>query len=144
MQKRWFRQGDECKINGAACIIDDNIQKMIAEKVGGDYFVLPSSVHEVLIMPKSEDMDPKELRNMVQDVNATQVAEGEILSDQVYGYDAKTHKLSICAPGKELKQEQGKNILQEPAMGVMEGKTAYETKTQEQVHEPIKHSGRSR
>ena len=117
---------------------------MIAEKVGGDYFVLPSSVHEVLIMPKSEDMDPKELRNMVQDVNATQVAEGEILSDQVYGYDAKTHKLSICAPGKELKQEQGKNILQEPAMGVMEGKTAYETKTQEQIHEPIKHSGRSR
>lgn len=72
---------NECKINGAACIIDDNIQKMIAEKVGGDYFVLPSSVHEVLIMPKSEDMDPKELRNMVQDVNATQVAEGEILSD---------------------------------------------------------------
>ncbi len=64
----------------------------------------------------------------MQDVNATQVAEGEILSDQVYGYDAKTHKLSICAPGKELKQEQGKNILQEPAMGVMEGKTAYETK----------------
>ena len=36
---------NECKINGAACIIDDNIQKMIAEKVGGDYFVLPSSVH---------------------------------------------------------------------------------------------------
>ena len=135
---------NECKINGAACIIDDNIQKMIAEKVGGDYFVLPSSVHEVLIMPKSEDMDPKELRNMVQDVNATQVAEGEILSDQVYEYDAKTHKLSICAPGKELKQEKGKNISQEPAMGVMEEKTAYETKTQEQVHEPIKHSGRSR
>lgn len=127
-----------------ACIIDDNIQKMIAEKVGGDYFVLPSSVHEVLIMPKSEDMDPKELRNMVQDVNATQVAEGEILSDQVYEYDVKTHKLSICAPGKELTQEQGKNISQEPAMGVMEEKTAYETKTQEQVHEPIKHGGRSR
>ena len=63
---------NECKINGAACIIDDNIQKMIAEKVGGDYFVLPSSVHEVLIMPKSEDMDPKELRNMVQNVNVTQ------------------------------------------------------------------------
>ena len=64
--------------------------------------------------------------------------------DQVYEYDAKTHKLSICAPGKELKQEQGKNISQELAMGVMEEKTAYETKTQEQVHEPIKHSGRSR
>ena len=72
---------NECKINGAACIIDDNIQKMIAEKVGGDYFVLPSSVHEVLIMPKSEDMDPKELRNMVQDVNATQVAEEMCIRD---------------------------------------------------------------
>ena len=117
---------------------------MIAEKVGGDYFVLPSSVHEVLIMPKSEDMDPKELRNMVQNVNVTQVAEGEILSDQVYEYDAKTHKLGICVPGKELKQEQGKNISQELAMGVMEEKTVYETKTQEQVYEPIKHSGRSR
>ena len=72
------------------------------------------------------------------------MAEGEILSDHVYEYDAKTHKLGICAPGKELTQEQGKNISQEPAMGVMEEKTAYETKTQEQVHEPIKHGGRSR
>ena len=62
----------------------------------------------------------------------------------MYDYDAKTHKLGICVPGKELKQEQGKNISQELAMGVMEEKTVYETKTQEQVYEPIKHSGRSR
>ena len=58
--------------------------------------------------------------------------------------EEKEESAGVVKIPKELTQEQGKNISQEPAMGVMEEKTAYETKTQEQVHEPIKHGGRSR
>ena len=46
----------------------------IAEKVGGDFFVLPSSIHELLIVPKQEGMELSELEAMVQEVNATQVS----------------------------------------------------------------------
>jgi hypothetical protein len=65
----------------------------ITEKLGQDYFILPSSVHEVLIVPKNDQMDLKTLESMVQDVNATQVAPEERLSDHVYAYDAKEHEL---------------------------------------------------
>lgn len=75
-------------------------------------------MHEVLIMPKSEDMDPKELRNMVQDVNATQVAEGEILSDQVYGYDAKTHKLMHLCSGKGINRSRERTFYKNLPWGL--------------------------
>ena len=51
----------------------------IAEKVGGDFFVLPSSIHELLIVPKQEGMGLSELEAMVQEVNATQVSREEKL-----------------------------------------------------------------
>ena len=74
------------------------------QSVGGDYYVLPSSVHEVLIVPQSAGMDPEELTDMVNTVNEGCVMQDEILSDHVYQYDAKEHKLSLCAPAKEMKQ----------------------------------------
>ena len=130
---------NEEKINGAAYIMNEDVQKMVAEKVGGDFFVLPSSVHEVLIMRKNEEMSAQELRDMVQSVNGSCVSPDEVLSDQVYEYDAKTHKLSICAPEKELKQEKAMGINLEPAF-VMEDKSAYHENQPEQNHEPMKHS----
>lgn len=118
---------NETKINGATCIINENVQKMVADKVGGDYFVIPSSVHEVLILPKSSDMSPQELESIVKSVNAAYVSPNEFLSDHVYQYDAKEHKLSFCTTEKELKQNQPPKVNEQ----------------QEHSHEPIKHSGKS-
>ena len=118
---------NETKINGATSIINENVQKMIADKVGGDYFVIPSSVHEVLILPKSSDMSPQELESIVKGVNAAYVSPNEFLSDHVYQYDAKEHKLSFCTQEKELKQTQPPKVNVQP----------------EHSHEPIKHSGKS-
>ena len=55
--------------------------------------MLPSSIHETLIIPKDAGMEFKELEQMVQEVNQTQVAPGEHLSDHMYEYDAKEHEL---------------------------------------------------
>lgn len=77
---------------GAAAILNDSIRQEIAEKVG-DFYVLPSSIHETLIVPKDAGMDLKELEQMVQDVNRAEVAPKEQLSDHVYEYDAKEHEL---------------------------------------------------
>ena len=83
---------NDTKVNGAAAILNDDIRQEIAEKVG-DFYMLPSSIHETLIIPKEAGMEFKELEQMVQEVNQTQVAPGERLSDHVYEYDAKEHEL---------------------------------------------------
>lgn len=131
---------NQYKMNGAVGIMSESIQQMVADRVGGDYYVLPSSVHEVLIVPQSAGMDPEELTDMVNTVNEGCVMQDEILSDHVYQYDAKEHKLSLCTPAKEMKQEQTMEQNRQPAF---EEKSIDATKQPEQSHEPIKHSGRS-
>ena len=131
---------NEVNVNGAVYIMREDVQQMVAEKLGGDYYILPSSVHEVLIVPQSAGMDPEELTDMVNTVNEGCVMQDEILSDHVYQYDAKEHKLSLCAPAKEMKQERTMEQNRQPAF---EEKSIDATKQPEQSHEPIKHSGRS-
>lgn len=82
---------NDTKVNGATAILNDDIRQEIAEKVGWD--MLPSSIHETLIILKDSGMEFKELEQMVQEVNQTQVALGERLSDHVYEYNAKEHEL---------------------------------------------------
>ncbi|MCR4946395.1 MAG: DUF5688 family protein, partial [Lachnospiraceae bacterium] len=81
------------KLNGAAAILDSKTMEDISEKLGGDFVVLPSSIHEVIVLPVNEDMDRQTLEAMVQDVNAGQVAPEERLSDHVYMYDSQEKEL---------------------------------------------------
>ena len=74
-------------IHGAASILDQKTMDMISDKLGGSFVILPSSIHEVLVVPLSDQFEFSELEHMVQDVNAGQVAEAERLSDHVYMYD---------------------------------------------------------
>ena len=56
--------------------------------------MLPSSVHEVLIVPDNGEMEPKMLGEMVREVNKNEVERQEVLSDRVYSYDKEKHKIS--------------------------------------------------
>ena len=76
------------KLNGACILLYDGVLEKFAEKIGGDFYILPSSVHEVLFVPANGDMDARYLIQMVREVNATQVAPDEVLSDNVYLYHA--------------------------------------------------------
>lgn len=83
-------------LNGAATILDDNIRQEIAKKTGA-YYILPSSVHEVLVIPKNEVKEEWEaLQQMVRDINRTTVLLEDFLSDNVYEYDPDTHVMSLC------------------------------------------------
>lgn len=75
--------------NGACVLLYDGVLETFAKKIGGDFYILPSSVHEVLFVPANEDMDARCLIQMVREVNATEVAPEEILSDNVYRYHAE-------------------------------------------------------
>ena len=63
-------------------------QQKEAEKLGArELNIIPSSIHELLIVPKSPEIDPRELGEMVRAVNRAEVAKEEQLSDRVYEYD---------------------------------------------------------
>ena len=77
--------------NGACVICYPGFLDRAANKIGGDFFILPSSIHEVLLLPDN-GMLPKEapeyLESMVREVNQT-LAPDERLSNMVYHYDSK-------------------------------------------------------
>ena len=89
---------------GAACMAYPYIPEMIGRTLGTDYYILPSSVHEVMIVPADGGLAGGELEEMVLEINATQVAEEEVLSDHVYYYDCREGLLRVCGAeeaGKE-------------------------------------------
>lgn len=86
---------------GASCLCYPDFFERAAEVMKGSFYVLPSSIHEVLLSPANSD-DPddltgtvKNLKDIVQTVNRTEVAPEEKLSDSVYYYDAKNKTFEI-------------------------------------------------
>ena len=74
----------------------------------GDYFILPSSIHEVLLLRDDGNMDYRALEAMVREINVTQVAPEERLSDQVYHYDAAEKLLET---GKHFSERQAEKDI---------------------------------
>lgn len=83
---------NESKLNGASCILYENVLYDFAQKLGADLYILPSSVHEVILLPKLSMFEKDELVNMVKEVNTEGVAADEVLSDHVYEYN-RTERL---------------------------------------------------
>ena len=80
---------NEQGINGASTLFYPDLMDRLADRLGGDYFILPSSVHETLVVPDDGKMSFLELRSMVTEINATMVNPSERLTDEVYHYDSK-------------------------------------------------------
>lgn len=81
---------NQMKQNGAALIIQEDVRKQIGEFMKGDYFILPSSIHETLLLPDNGMFDVHELNAMVKQINATEVSLEDRLSDKVQFCDGKT------------------------------------------------------
>lgn len=80
---------------GAAAILYEGRLKKIGERLGENFYVLPSSVHEMIIIAESEAPSKEELSEMVAEINRTQVEAEEVLSDHAYYYDRKQEKLVL-------------------------------------------------
>lgn len=81
------------QLYGAACLLYPDLLAAYAERSGTDFYILPSSVHEVLLLPAIEENCLEELSAMVKEVNATQLLPDEILADHAYFYSAKAGKI---------------------------------------------------
>lgn len=84
-------------INGFSAVLYPEALKDFAGIAGKNLYVLPSSVHEALLFPEDTAITPKELQEMVAEVNASPaVAEEDILSDSLYYYDREKNELRMA------------------------------------------------
>ena len=88
---------NEYRTYGATVLLYPNLLSNLADSFGKDLVVLPSSVHEVLLLPVDGSPDLKYYTEMVQEVNETQLADDEVLSDHAYLYSRATRLLTFSA-----------------------------------------------
>lgn len=93
------------KLYGASALVYPQVLEQISEVFPEGFYILPSSVHEVLIMPKTGVAPPQELGKMVREVNQKEVSKEEVLSDRVYEYDKDAKEFHQVA--ESLKKERG-------------------------------------
>ena len=107
-----YVMSNETRINGAAAMVFTEKLDEFAQDHNANLFILPSSVHEFLLIPDNGKMSVPELEAMVRDVNATQVAPDEVLSDNVYFYDKDVKSLYIAATNEPcVLESDGKDYM---------------------------------
>lgn len=113
-QEQMYVITNESKIDGSAAMLSDSTMQAAYERIGEDFYILPSSRHEVLAVPESAIERPEDLKEMVESVNATEVSKSDYLSDNVYHYDGKEHEIS------PVFDEEGRLLDQEEHSGISE------------------------
>ena len=85
---------NEQQINGATVLLYDDVMKEFAHQMNSSFFILPSSIHELILVPAEEFEDPSCLSELVKEANYSIVSLGDILSDSVYYYDLEQDKIT--------------------------------------------------
>ena len=85
---------NESKVDGAAAMLSDSTMQAAHDKIGEDFYVIPSSRHEIIAVPESMVSNPEDIKNMVTEVNSSVVDKADYLSDNVFHYDSIEHELS--------------------------------------------------
>ena len=81
-------------INGASALFYPGVMDQLSDLLGGDYVILPSSIHEFIVVPDRGNYS--DLENMVRDINQNMVDPQEQLSDHVYHYDSVEKLFESC------------------------------------------------
>ncbi len=94
---------------GAAYLCCPDVLKSLDKKMEGNYLILPSSVHEIILLRERAEMDISDLREIVESVNQTAVRPTEYLSDNIYRFDCEKQSLSLV---EDNGIQQGMKFLQ--------------------------------
>lgn len=85
---------NEKKIYGAGCLLYDDCLMMFAANQNADIIILPSSLHEVILIPDKGGLNYEELREMVSQINMNEVPEEDVLSNGIYKYSLQDCRIS--------------------------------------------------
>ena len=84
---------NKLKIHGCTCIAYPRLLKRIADFLEDNLIIIPSSIHEVLIIPENAakpDYSMEDFQSMITDINETELTDDEVLSDHAYLYERET------------------------------------------------------
>ena len=90
-----YMLGDSSEPFLSSAIVYSDAVKELAVKCQTDIYIIPSSVHELLLMPKCSGVDEMSILQMVWIVNRTQVSEEDFLSDNIYVYHYESGEFDI-------------------------------------------------
>lgn len=97
-------------VDGAGVIFYPEVMDQIGEGFQGNFFILPSSTHETLVIPDNGAFDYRVLEDMVQTINENEVAPEERLSDHVYHYDVKDRVFERADKFEERQKEKAAQL----------------------------------
>lgn len=83
------------RTDGAACMLYPDLIGDFSKAMGSDLYIIPSSIHELLLLPAGDDDESGYIRDIIREVNETQLLEEEILSDSLYIYDSISKEIKI-------------------------------------------------
>ena len=86
---------NESKVLGAACILYPGLLRDFAAACRSDLYVIPSSIHEMLILPHANLIESGQIKEIIWDINRVEVAAEEVLSDNLYIYEQSTDLLRM-------------------------------------------------
>ncbi len=92
-----YIMSNESQVFGASGLVRKDLLKEFVHKIGKDIFVLPSSIHEVLLVPATDEVEVEYLKEMVKCVNESSVDKADWLSDNIYFFGRDKAKLEIAA-----------------------------------------------
>ncbi len=105
------------KWHGAAAILYPGLLQSIADASQSSFYVMPCSIHEVMLAKKNDATDVWELQSMVIGSNRYEIPPEEVLSDQVYLYDGKEQKLSLATSPEKSKEHTGNREMNPDGYG---------------------------
>ena len=82
-------------IYGAAAVLYEDVLKNFAFMEECDVVLLPSSIHEFLLLPYKDKLDMKKLKDMVEHINRADVPKTDILSDNIYLYSREKNLMTM-------------------------------------------------
>lgn len=86
---------NEAGLNGATCMLYHDIIRQFSDRMDCDLYLLPSSIHEVMLVPADDFADPSFLSELVWDANRSAVGLIDLLSDSIYYYDREKDEILL-------------------------------------------------
>ena len=84
---------NKSRMEGASCMLYPNLIRDFANAANSNLYIIPSSIHELLILPTGSEERCAEIKSMIRDINNTQIIPEEILSYSLYFYNREIDKI---------------------------------------------------